>query len=179
MTLKYKIDSNYTYYFITSATIGWTPMIINYSAFNILIKSLKYCQEHKNMKLHGYVIMPNHFHSIISSDTASKIPQIMRDFKRHTSQELSNYYKNSIHASKLFWIKKFYGNKVNYLWQEGYHPKAITNLKMFNQKLSYIHLNPVRKGYVSKPEHWLHSSARNYILNDHSVIKIDLLGEAT
>ena len=37
------------------------------------------------------------------------------------------------------------------------------------------HLNPVRKGYVEYPEHWLYSSARNYILKDHSIITIDCM----
>ncbi len=117
--------------------------------------------------------MPNHFHLIISAETANNISSIIRDFKRHTSQELSKYFSNNSHLSSLYWIKKFYGNKINYLWQEGYHPKAILNPDMFNQKLNYIHLNPVKKGYVAKPEDWLHSSARNYILNDNSVIDID------
>ena len=173
MPQKYKIDQNYNCYFVTSATIGWAPLIINYSAFRIIVNSLKYCQKNKNLRIHGYVIMPNHFHLIISSDFASQIPSIMRDFKRHTSQELSKYFSNNYHLSQLFWIKKFYGNKTNFLWQEGYFPKAIQSLKMFDQKLSYIHLNPVKKGYVEKPEEWLHSSARNYILNDNSIIKID------
>ncbi|TCL34896.1 hypothetical protein EV691_101338 [Azotobacter chroococcum] len=30
------------------------------------------------------------------------------------------------------------------------------------QKLDYIHHNPVRRGYVERPEHWRYSSARNY-----------------
>ena len=35
--------------------------------------------------------------------------------------------------------------------------------------------NPVRKGYVDRPEYWIYSSARNYYLNDHSVMKVDIL----
>ncbi len=45
----------------------------------------------------------------------------------------------------------------------------------FDQKLNYIHDNPVRKGYVENPEHWKFSSARNYLLNDHSMIKVEIL----
>lgn len=32
----------------------------------------------------------------------------------------------------------------------------------YKQKLNYIYNNPVKKGFVSKPEDWLYSSARNY-----------------
>jgi putative transposase len=33
---------------------------------------------------------------------------------------------------------------------------------MMEQKIEYIHHNPVRCGYVDEPEHWRYSSARNY-----------------
>ena len=48
-------------------------------------------------------------------------------------------------------------------------------LQMLRQKLDYIHCNPVKRGYVAAPEHWLYSSARNYMLGDHSIIELDLL----
>ena len=73
-------------------------------------------------------------------------------------------------------IKK--GSKIystNQVWQEGFHPKLITSEKMLLQKIEYIHNNPVKRGIVSLPEHWMFSSARNLILNDHSIIQIDQL----
>ncbi|KAA3657719.1 MAG: hypothetical protein DWQ10_12705 [Calditrichaeota bacterium] len=39
--------------------------------------------------------------------------------------------------------------------------------------LIYIHNNPVKKGFVTKPEDWKYSSARNWICGDDSVMKID------
>ncbi len=48
------------------------------------------------------------------------------------------------------------------VWQEGSKPKQITTSKMMLQKLEYIHNNPVKRGYVEIPHHWLYSSARNY-----------------
>ena len=33
---------------------------------------------------------------------------------------------------------------------------------MMEQKLEYIHWNPVKRGYVDDPTHWRYSSARNY-----------------
>jgi len=40
--------------------------------------------------------------------------------------------------------------------------------KWFYQKLNYLHENPVRKGFVTKPEDWKYSSAKNWLLDDHS-----------
>ena len=33
---------------------------------------------------------------------------------------------------------------------------------MMDQKIEYIHNNPVARGYAAEPTHWLSSSARNY-----------------
>jgi REP-associated tyrosine transposase len=73
-------------------------------------------------------------------------------------------------------IANMIGKENTYkIWQTGSHPISIESDKFFHQKLNYIHENPVRKGYVDKPEYWIYSSARNYYLNDHTVIKIDIL----
>jgi putative transposase len=45
------------------------------------------------------------------------------------------------------------------LWMETNAPKKIENFVFYLQKLNYIHENPVRKGYVSRPEYWFWSSA--------------------
>ena len=47
-------------------------------------------------------------------------------------------------------------------WQEGSHAELILNEMMMREKLDYIHLNPVKRGYVDKAENWRYSSARNY-----------------
>jgi putative transposase len=66
------------------------------------------------------------------------------------------------------------GNRYK-VWQEGFHPIAVDSGDFFRQKLDYLHENPVRKGFVEKPEHWRYSSARNYILDDDSIITIERL----
>jgi hypothetical protein len=63
----------------------------------------------------------------------------------------------------------------NQLWQEGFHPELIFNDRMLIQKIEYIHYNPVKRGVVDRPEYWKYSSARNFILDDHSVITLNML----
>ena len=48
------------------------------------------------------------------------------------------------------------------VWQEGSEPKQIQNDEMMWQKLEYMHLNPVKRGYVDEATQWRNSSARNY-----------------
>ena len=49
----------------------------------------------------------------------------------------------------------------------------IHSKEQYEIKLNYIHNNPVKRGLVQRPEDWLYSSARNYLLGDHSIIRVD------
>jgi putative transposase len=174
MRSRYKIDPDFNMYFITSTVVDWVPLIINENISVIIIESYKFCQTNKQLFIYGYVIMPNHFHMIISMEEPRNIPNVIRDMKRHISQEITSCLTSLESHKNLSWVKQFHGNKINKVWQEGYHPKAILSEKMFNQKLEYIHNNPILKGFVEKPEYWKYSSARNYMNDDHSIIKLDI-----
>jgi hypothetical protein len=59
--------------------------------------------------------------------------------------------------------------------QQNNQPIEIWSLKVFEQKLNYIHNNPVASGFVTNPVDWKYSSARNYGDNDHAVLEIDII----
>lgn len=174
MRSRYKIYSESGVYFITSTVIDWVPIFINEGIMRIILDSFKYCQREKDLFILGFVIMPNHFHMLICMEDPDRIPGVVRDLKRHTSQEITRYIVASKEQRDLFWLKPFWGKKVNTVWQEGYHPVLIKSDKWFEQKLEYMHMNPVKKGFVEEPQHWKYSSARNYTLDDHSLIKLDV-----
>jgi len=49
------------------------------------------------------------------------------------------------------------------------------SIAVIKQKLDYIHNNPVEAGFVTQPEHWKYSSARNFA-DDQTVMQIDEIG---
>ena len=177
MRSRNKITAESNIYFITTSTHLWVPILFNDSLFQIILDSFKYCQAKKGLKIHGYVIMINHFHAIISHESYDQIPNIVRDIKRHTATQIRDYLSNLGDFSQLFWVKGFHNKErgKRKIWQEGYHPIAIKSHDFFDQKLTYIHNNPVKKGFVEAPEAWKYSSARNYLLEDDSLIVIEML----
>lgn len=48
------------------------------------------------------------------------------------------------------------------LWQHDNHPIEIFTRSVLEQKMNYIHYNPVKAGWVLQPEHWRYSSAIDY-----------------
>ena len=161
-------------YFITSTTVEWLPVFFHQDHFEILVKSLEFCRKEKGMRLYAYVIMENHIHMIASSPDLSRT---MQAFKSFTSKKLIE----SISKKRINWLL----NQLNYfkakhkkesfyqLWQEGYHPEEILSQDILRQKIEYIHYNPVRRGYVSKPEYWRHSSAGQLLAGIKSAVELD------
>src|SRR5262249_7666678 len=87
-------------------------------------------------------------------------------FKSYTARRIIDgleQYGFAMLLEELRFFKR--GHKIDQthqLWQEGSHPQQIQNDEMMIQKLEYMHLNPVRRGYMDDPVHWRYSSARNY-----------------
>ena len=47
-------------------------------------------------------------------------------------------------------------------WQKTNHPIELNYPKIIDQKIQYIHLNPVQAGYVLNEEAWCYSSANPF-----------------
>ena len=80
MSSKYKVGEEAKAHFVTFSVIGWIDIFSRECYKEIFVQSLKYCQENKGLKLHAWVIMTNHVHLIIGSDT-NKLEHIVRDLK--------------------------------------------------------------------------------------------------
>ena len=48
------------------------------------------------------------------------------------------------------------------LWQARFFDRALRTVKEYNEKVEYIHMNPVRPGLVSRPQDWRWSSFNEY-----------------
>ena len=64
---------------------------------------------------------------------------------------------------------------INYkVWQDGFHPVELDTNQLLDEKLDYIHRNPVEEEIVKRPEDYLYSSAMNYI-GEKGILKIELI----
>ena len=176
---RYKTYDDNGIYFTTHTIIEWMPVFKEKKYFDIIIDSLKYCQKKKGLVIFGYVIMINHFHLLAQTENNNKFQDVMRDMKKFTSISISNELEKDGANFLLDIFKEAAVNekrKRSYkVWQNGYHPQIIYTDRVCRQKLEYMHHNPVKKGFVLKPEYWLYSSARNYIIGDDSIIDVELL----
>ncbi|NDK54669.1 transposase [Pontibacter sp. BT213] len=167
MSNKFKAKEPDGVYFVTISVIQWADVLTRREYLEIICDSLAYCQKEKQFTLYAWCIMTNHLHLICSSPSlAYKI----RDFKKYTSKELYRAIRNNPQESRkswLLWLINSAGelsskHEEYKFWQPGYHPILLDNNQMIEQKLEYLHQNPVKAGFVEEPEHWYYSSARDY-----------------
>lgn len=169
MSTKYKANIPDKAYFITITCVNWIDVFTRLNHRYTIINSIKYCQEHKGLQIFAYCIMPSHIHLICSADKGIKLSDIIRDFKKFTSKQIIENIKNEP-ESRREWLLELFSKACEQLkreqeykvWQDGYHAEIIETVKFMNQKLNYIHHNPVIDKIVEKPEDYLFSSARNY-----------------
>ena len=157
-------------YFVTDTVVDWVDIFTRPIYKHIVIESLQYCQEHKGLIIYAWVLMSNHLHAIVGSEGEAKVSDIWRDFKKFTSKEIIATIKTEISESRSEWmLNRFeYSGKndkkiKNYrFWQEGNDAQGIYLNEYFEQKLNYIHYNPVKAEIVNRPEDYRYSSAIDY-----------------
>ncbi len=174
MRSRYRIHEPQAAHFVTSTIVAWLPVFTTAARCDLLIQSWLHCREHKGLRIHGWVILDNHFHAVLS---APDLMQVMRDFKRHTARQILNLLQAENCEWLLHQFEHFHAvHKVQserQVWQEGFHPVAITDDEMMLQKLEYVHNNPVKRGLVAAPEHWRYSSAHAWCGGVEPVLRCD------
>ncbi len=94
----------------------------------------------------------------------------LRDFKKFVAKRiLESLEKENIESRKKWMLArmKFRGTQVKRneqykFWEDSNHPVWIESTKFLEQKLNYIHMNPVKALIVEEPEQYIFSSARDY-----------------
>jgi REP element-mobilizing transposase RayT len=169
MSRKFKIRNQNYPHFVSFAVVNWIDLFVRRKYNNILLNSLEYCQKEKGLIIYSWCIMPSHIHLIIGTDN-ELMEGILRDFKSFTSRKLKEAIKNNIQESRKEWIlwmlkragKKNSNNNNWQLWQQHNHPIELSENQMIDQRMDYLHNNPVKAGFVEYPQEWLYSSARDY-----------------
>lgn len=164
-----------SYFFVTTTVVKFLNVFSDEHACDILISNIKHYQSKYHFTILGYVIMPSHFHWIVEVNRETgTISDIMRDIKSYSSKELTNYFCDSKEEIDVF-RREAEGkkNQQKKFWIDSFDDRVIRDVKMFWEKLNYIHNNPVKAGLVMRSEDYKYSSARNYAFGDHSVIFVD------
>ncbi len=171
-----KSDIPNTPYFVTFTIVKWINIFTKPFYMKIIWDSLQYCRKEKSMGLYGFVFMTNHLHLIISAkEEKPTISDIVRDFRKYTAQKIIQQLQNKDNRKWILDLLREEGtkssNNVQYkFWTHSDWAEEIYSAKFFEQKLNYLHMNPVKALIVKNPTDYVWSSARCYENGDHEYI---------
>ena len=179
MSRSYKFHNQDKPYFVTFATVNWIDVFTRNIYKDILVDSLNFNVTNKGLLIYAWCIMTNHVHMIIGTKL-NPMQDIMRDLKSYTSKEILKAIKDNPRESRKNWmlwmferVGKRNSNNTKYqFWQQHNHPIQLDDNKIFDQKLEYIHQNPVVAGFVDKAEHFPYSSAKDYA-GENGFVKVE------
>lgn len=167
MSTAYKITDQGACYYLTFQIVDWVDLFTRQIYRDIVIECLKHCQQKKGLEIYAYVIMSNHIH-ILCRSTCDNLSGTIRDFKSFSSKQFLKILHTNKESRRAWMSMVFRYNAENKLaqnyqiWTHENHAEIIYSQKFLEQKITYIHNNPVKASIVSLPENYLYSSARNY-----------------
>lgn len=156
-------------FFVTLTVVGWIDVFTRSEYCDILEQNLNFCIKEKGLNVYSYCIMSNHFHMIASAEKGL-LSDLLRDFKSYTSKVIMKAINESPTESRKEWLQhmfRFFANRDssnsdNHFWQYGNHPLTLDSVQMIEQKVDYIHANPVKAGFVNEAQNYIFSSANSF-----------------
>ena len=110
----------------------------------------------QSAKCVGFVVMPDHVHAVIWFPQSGQLRRFMQSWKRTSSYRIREWYR----ANKTRYFQE--ADEEDRFWTPKYYAFEIESQRKLEEKLVYMHLNPVRAGLVERAVDWKWSSARWY-----------------
>ena len=149
-------DQELYVHFVTFSVFRRRRMLDTDQAKRIVLGVLQAELDRRSSRCVGFVIMPDHVHALIWFPKRGELSSFMHAWKRRSSLQIRSVLKDQL--STYFSV----GNGSESFWQRKYYSFEIYEEYKLEEKLTYLHLNPVRAGLVAKAVDWKWSSARWY-----------------
>jgi len=126
-------------YLITACTKNREPLFTNFNLARIVVNHMMKAQQRGDLIFISWVIMPDHFHFLISLEGDSNLSDVIGYIKGTTSHQICKGL-----------------NRQGGIWQAGFHDHAIHNEENVIDAARYIVANPLRAGIVKSLKQYPH-----------------------
>lgn len=136
------------------------------------------------MEIFAWCIMTNHIHLVFRVSGPNEPQHVLGDSKRYTSKKLIKTIEENPKESRRERLLETFrsagarssNTTKHQFWRHDNKPIELWSNKVIDEKINYIHRNPVEAGIVHHPADYLYSSARYYAgekgyLNDVIVVR--------
>ena len=117
--------------------------------------------------VHGYVLMPEDFHPLITEPEIGDPSVVMKVVKERFTRQL-NQRREPASAQPTLW-----DSTPAPVWQKRFYDFNVWSEKKRIEKLRYMHRNPVKRGLVIPPDQWKWSSFRAYWNGERGLVRVN------
>lgn len=153
--------------FFTVTCLNWQTLLKEDKHKQIILDSLEFLVKDERIWLYAYVIMPNHMHILWRKQNDWIEKNVQQHFLKYTAQQIKfNLLENN--PNELSKYTSTQSDRQFHFWERRAYRARINTRAVIEQKINYIHYNPVKSGLCKLPEDYLYSSASYYYLNQHN-----------
>jgi putative transposase len=165
----YRISNQGAVHFVTFTVVYWMDVFTRKEYRDLVLDSIRYCQQEKGLVVHSWCIMSNHLHLVVFARN-NDLSDIIRDFKKFTSKQIVKAITENMKESRKEWMLEWFKkagqansrNKEIQFWKQDNHPIELYSAVFVFQRINYIHQNPVVAQIVGRAEDYVYSSAKDY-----------------
>lgn len=158
MAIPFRGKTSQSTYFITASTFQKRALLQKTEYAQLFLDVLAANRAQRRLSLHGYVIMPDHFHLLLTPQDGTTLERALQFIKGGFS----------------FRIRKELGY-LGEVWQTSFYDRRVRDLAEYIRLLRYIHLNPVRRHLVERAEEYSFSSVNSRIELDELPHRLESL----
>jgi putative transposase len=156
-------------FFFTLVTFRRIPLFTQPEAVASLRKAFREEMARRPYQMDAVVILPDHLHVIWTLPANDADYSIRwRNIKRGFTATVPTGHRPVVCASRQ-------NKQEQAIWQRRFWEHRIRDERDFAQHVDYIHYNPVKHGYITKPVDWPYSSIHRYIR--HGILSPNWGGE--
>jgi len=155
-------------YFFTAVIFNKEKVFFDKHCCEIIVSSFRYMVENNRLFIYAFVVMPDHIHLIWQTADEWEYKSNQRDFMKFTAQKIK-FHLGDTGSLKLVKLRVGKSDREYQIWQRNPLSIELYNDQIIEQKITYIHNNPVQKGWMlsDSPEEYYYSSASFYMNGDN------------
>jgi len=124
-------------HFITSSCYRRQPELGSAWRRDLFVKILEQARRKYRFVVHGYVVMPEHFHLLITEPEVGDPSVVMKVIKERFSRKVNRKRKQAAVEQGVLWEQM--GEPV---WQKRFYGFNVWSARKHVEKLRYMHRNP-------------------------------------
>lgn len=155
-------------HFITCSCYRGQPELGTAYRRDLFLRVLEEARRKYQFVVYGYVIMPEHFHLLVSEPEQGDPSVVMKVVKERFSRRLNRRRRTRSVGQSWLW-----NLSPNPIWQKRFYDFNVWSTRKRIEKLRYIHRNPVKRGLVTQPDQWKWSSFRAYAYGETGTVPIN------